>query len=216
LKSHKCLIDRGNFGSYRQNTHCPERIAGLPQQKIHAMPKLASQKVTKAAKTAKVTQQTLMPTPWLKKMPITRAAKVVILEKAFAGTPAGAKLLIATPAIFAKYLMEIPKGEGRSIVRVRNELARRHRAQATCPVTTAIFLRIVAESAMELLNNGAKLDAVAPFWRVIEPDSTIAKKLKCDSEWLRHVRVEEGIMDDNPETAPKKQKASHVARAKSV
>jgi hypothetical protein len=135
----------------------------------------------------------LSPTPWLKKMQSKKAAKVVQLEKPFAGIPEGSKLLIATPQIFADYLDAIPKGETRSIVRVRNELARRHKANATCPVTTAIFLRIVAESALEELAAGRAVDQVHPFWRVIEPESTIGKKLSCDSEWLRLLRADEGI-----------------------
>jgi hypothetical protein len=133
-------------------------------------------------------------TPWARKMNATRAAKVVVLEKPFAGIPAGSKLLIATPKILADYIARIPHGEQRGIVRLRNELARRYRAHATCPVTTAIFLRIVAEQALEELGRGAKPEAVTPFWRAIEPGSTIATKLSCDSAWLRQLRENEGIV----------------------
>jgi hypothetical protein len=137
-------------------------------------------------------------TPWARKMNATRAAKVVVLEKPFAGIPAGSKLLIATPKIIADYIARIPQGEQRGIVRLRNELARRHRAHATCPVTTAIFLRIVAEAALDELGRGAAPGAVAPFWRVIEPGSTIANKLSCDSAWLRDVRMAEGLVEPPP------------------
>jgi hypothetical protein len=133
--------------------------------------------------------------PWRCKLQAKKAAKVVVLEKPFAGIPAGSKLLIATPQIFARYLGKIPYGEACSIVRVRNELARQHRAHATCPVTTAIFLRIVAESALEMLADGAAAHTVPAFWRVIAPDSTIARKLSCDANWLAHMRTSEGIVD---------------------
>lgn len=137
-------------------------------------------------------------TPWARKMNATRAAKVVEIEKPFAGIPAGSKLLIATPKIIANYVARIPHGEQRGIVRLRNELARRHRAHATCPVTTAIFLRIVAEHALEELSRGASPSAVTPFWRVIEPGSTIAAKLSCDSALLRDLREAEGLVAAPP------------------
>ncbi len=156
-------------------------------------------------------------TPWARKMDATRAAKVVVLEKPFAGIPAGSKLLIATPKILADYLMRIPRGEQRGIVRLRNELARRHRAHATCPVTTAIFLRIVAEHALEELARGVTPETVTPFWRAIEPGSTIATKLSCDSAWLQQLRASEGIVAPPPgsKTAAKPRSTRTSAKATS-
>jgi hypothetical protein len=153
-------------------------------------------------------------TPWARKMNATRAAKVVVLEKSFAGVPAGSKLLIATPKIIADYIARIPHGEQRGIVRLRNELARRHRAHATCPVTTAIFLRIVAEAALDELARGASPASVTPFWRVIEPGSTIAGKLSCDSDWLRDLRETEGLVDPPPGGKARKDPSSKKASAK--
>lgn len=135
-------------------------------------------------------------------MQAARSAKVVVLEKPFAGIPAGSRLLIATPAIIADYLRRVPRGETRGIVRLRNELARRHRAQATCPVTTAIFLRIVAESALEQMDAGAAPETVTPFWRAIAPEDAIAARLSCDRDWLRTQRALEGI-EDPPPPAPR-------------
>jgi hypothetical protein len=120
-----------------------------------------------------------------------RKQKVVVLDKPFAGIPAGSKLLIATPALVARYINTVPKGEQRSIVRMRNELARNHRANATCPVSTAIFLRIVAEAALEDLAAGKSLDEVTPFWRVVEEGSTLAKKLSCDAAFFKALLASE-------------------------
>ena len=135
-------------------------------------------------------------------MEAARSAKVVVLDKPFAGIPAGSRLLIATPAIIADYLRRVPHGERRTIPRLRNELARRHKAQATCPVTTSIFLRIVAESALEDLAAGSAPEAVVPFWRAIAPEDPIAARLSCDREWLRLRRSLEGIVDP-PQTPPR-------------
>jgi hypothetical protein len=101
-------------------------------------------------------------------------------------------LFVGTPQIINDYVLKIPQGETRTIERMRRELARKNRCDATCPVSTAIFLRISAEAAIEQMNNGLGLDAVAPFWRVVEPHSTLANKLPVDGQWIAHQREIEG------------------------
>jgi hypothetical protein len=97
-------------------------------------------------------------------------------------------LFVATPKIVDDYVRRIPRGETRSIERLRRELARAHRADATCPVSTAIFLRICAEAVWEELERGRGIDEVAPFWRVIEPGSAIGKRLRADSHFIARQR----------------------------
>jgi hypothetical protein len=122
---------------------------------------------------------------WSEKVAKKKEPKKVRLDKAFAGIPAGAMLFVATPQIVQRYVGKIPFGETRTIERMRRELARKQQCDAACPVSTTIFLRMVAESAWEQLQSGAKADSVAPFWRVIEPGSAIAKRLTADSAWLK-------------------------------
>jgi hypothetical protein len=132
---------------------------------------------------------------WKSRVAKAKPAHVVVTESDFAGIRAGSRLLIASPEILVRYLLQIPPGEVRTIPRLRNELARRHRADATCPVTTAIYLRAVAEAAWEDLQAGAPRDAVPPFWRVIEPGSPIARRLSCGNAVLERERRFEGIPD---------------------
>lgn len=122
----------------------------------------------------------------------TKEPKRVVLEKRFAGIPAGAILYVATPEIVAAWVRCVPPGETRSIEQLRRDLAKRNKADATCPVSTAIFLRSVAEVALRQLAEGADTDAVVPFWRVIEPGSAIAKRLPVEGEWIAHMRAGEG------------------------
>jgi hypothetical protein len=124
------------------------------------------------------------PRSWTDKVKQSRAPKRVLLEADFAGIKAGNMLLVGTPAILEDYVRSVPRGEVRTIERLRREIARRHRCDAMCPVSTAIFLRMVAEAAWEQIESGADLDDVAPFWRVVEPGSTLAKKLRADSRWI--------------------------------
>ena len=71
------------------------------------------------------------------------------------------------------------------------DLARVHGADRTCPLTTGIFLRIVAEAAWEELQAGADPGAITPFWRVIAPDSSLARKLACGTDFIAGMRLYE-------------------------
>jgi hypothetical protein len=131
------------------------------------------------------------PTDWRRRFRDAKPAKRVVLDTDFAGIRAGTTLFIATPGLIANYVARIPAGEVREIRRLRNELARRNDAEATCPVTTAIYLRVVAEAAWDDLQDGVPIDRVVPFWRAIEPDSPIARRLRCGADWIRAMRESE-------------------------
>jgi len=67
---------------------------------------------------------------------------------------------------------------------MRKELARRRKCDATCPVSSAIFIRIAAQAAISDLENGKSPDEVTPFWRLLTSKDKIAKRLTIDPQWL--------------------------------
>ena len=128
---------------------------------------------------------------WAEKL-LTGKPHISILEKPFSGLPIGCKLLISSPLEIHQYIQtQIPAGSTLSPAQLRENLARLHQADATCPVSTGIFLRVVAENACDELEQGQSIHQVCPFWRVVAPDSTTAKKLRVDSKWLEAVRASE-------------------------
>ena len=127
------------------------------------------------------------PTDWRKRFGAAKAPHVVMLHTDFAGVKAGNTMLISSPGEIANYLARIPQGETRTMDRLRNELARKAGANAMCPVTTAIYLRIVAEVALADLAEGKRLEEVAPFWRVVLPGSKVAQKLSCGPDHVAHL-----------------------------
>lgn len=128
---------------------------------------------------------------WNHRFTAKRYPKRVTLEADFAGIPAGSTLFVGTPQILQTYIRNIPIGETRTIQRLRRDIARANRCAAMCPVSTSIFLRILAEAAWDDLHAGKKVHEVTPFWRVIEPGSTIAKKLRVGEAWLLSQRQAE-------------------------
>jgi hypothetical protein len=122
---------------------------------------------------------------WKDKM-ATKPPHHVILEKDFAGVKAGAKLHISSPMEIADALKKIPPGTTPSLQQFRRNIARAQACDATCPVSTSLFLRIVAEYAWEEhVERSVALSQLPPFWRVIEPGTPLSRKLSFDQDWIR-------------------------------
>jgi hypothetical protein len=128
-----------------------------------------------------------MPKSWEQKFRGAKPPHVAVLDKAFAGLRPGQRLFIADPPLVEAWIRAIPPGRTAEVATLRADLARRHDADATCPTSTAIFLRIVAERALERLDREP-----APFWRLVAPDSPLAAKLSCGPDFIRHRRALEG------------------------
>jgi hypothetical protein len=122
---------------------------------------------------------------WKEKM-AAKPPHHVVLEKDFAGVKSGSKLHISSPLEIADALRKIPTGTTVSLQQFRKNIARTQACDATCPVSTSIFLRIVAEYAWEEhIERKVAITDVPPFWRVVEPGTPLSKKLKCDQDWIR-------------------------------
>lgn len=122
------------------------------------------------------------------KMHRKKEPKKVRLDADFAGVKTGQMLFIGTPMIIDRYISFIPHGQTRTIRGLRNELARRNKCDAMCPVSTSIFIRMVAEAAIEEMGEGKTVSDVSPFWRLLVSDDKITKKLSIDPLWLDEQR----------------------------
>ena len=122
-----------------------------------------------------------------------RTEKIKVLESNFADMTAGQRMLVATPMIIDGYIRSIPVGEHRTIRALRNTLAKRYKCDVTCPVSTAIFVRMSADAAIEAIDAGEPLTSVSPFWRLLTSKDKIAKRLTIDPDWIDHRRQLEGL-----------------------
>lgn len=93
-------------------------------------------------------------------------------EKRFGGR----RVLVPTPLLVDGVVREVPKGRLITIKQIREELARQFKAEATCPLTTGIFLRIISEVAEEDLRDGKK--QITPYWRVVKDDGSLNPKYR--------------------------------------
>lgn len=131
---------------------------------------------------------------WAEKMQPGKEAEVKKNDYDFADIPAGTKMLIATPGIVDEYVRNIPRGQFTDIKQMRKDLAATYHAAYTCPVTTGIFLRIVAEHAYEQYQQGKALGRITPFWRAMSVKSPSAKKLTFGIRFLIDQQKKEGII----------------------
>jgi len=117
---------------------------------------------------------------WREKFFSKKEFEIKTIQKDFWGHVAGSKMLIPTPLMIQEYINHIESGNISEVEIMRNDLAIEHGADFTCPMTTGIFLRIVAEYNYEkLCQNEIK---ICPFWRIIDPKSKLSDKLSFDKK----------------------------------
>ena len=84
------------------------------------------------------------------------------------------KMLIPKPMDINALINKISKGKLVTVTQIREKLAKDAHANCSCPMTTGIFLRIVAEVAEEDLRGEKR--KVTPYWRVIKADGSLNEK----------------------------------------
>lgn len=134
-----------------------------------------------------------MKTTWTEKLHRPARHQVKPAPMDFGGMKKGEIMLVPTPQIVDAFIRTIPRGASMDVKTLRQRLARRHRAQVTCPVTMGFHIRTVAEAAYEAHSQGAALDKITPFWRVLDEATPTTRKLACGVAFVAKRRAEEGI-----------------------
>jgi hypothetical protein len=84
--------------------------------------------------------------------------------------------LMVVPAPFEvdALMKQVPRGRVVTIQELRTTLAKNHRANFACPITTGIFSWIAAHAAGEAESQGAK--RITPFWRTLKTGGELNPK----------------------------------------
>jgi hypothetical protein len=133
---------------------------------------------------------------WTEKLQANKEPKVKCIDFDFADIPANSNMFVATPQLVNNYIKQIAKGSKQTVQNMRKDLALGNGADYTCPVSTGIFLRIVAEANYEQYQQTNSLKNITPFWRIIEPNSALAKKLSFGQDFIIKQRLAEKIKDE--------------------
>jgi hypothetical protein len=130
--------------------------------------------------------------PWTEKLnapaePVVKPAPISI-----AGMRAGQIMLVPTARMIADFMSAIPPGHSVDTKAMRRELAERHHAEVTCPIYTGYHLRTVAEAALEAYAAGVPVEAITPFWRVLDAASPTTGRLPNGPAFVATRRAAEG------------------------
>jgi hypothetical protein len=113
-------------------------------------------------------------TTWREKLERVQEPKVVDIPPAMQARFGTGKMLIPKPLDVDALIRRTPKGKLVTSVQLREELARKCKANLACPMTTGIFVRIAAEAAEEARREGKK--TITPYWRVITGEGRLNPK----------------------------------------
>jgi alkylated DNA nucleotide flippase Atl1 len=83
-------------------------------------------------------------------------------------------MVIPKPLDVEALIRRVPKGKVMTLSDLRRTLAADAHADVACPLTTGIFLRLIAEAAEEERRQGKK--QVTPYWRVVRDDGSLMEK----------------------------------------
>jgi 6-O-methylguanine DNA methyltransferase, DNA binding domain len=75
-------------------------------------------------------------------------------------------MVVPAPIEVDALMRRVPKGRVTTINELREALARKHRADFACPITTGIFAWIAAHAAEEAAAAGKK--RITPWWRTLK------------------------------------------------
>ncbi len=103
--------------------------------------------------------------------------------------PAGL-YVIPAPVEVDKIVKQVPKGKLITINQIREILARKHKADYACPITTGIFAWVSAYAAEEQAAEGKK--DITPYWRTLKSDGILNEKYPGGIEAQRKLLEKEG------------------------
>jgi alkylated DNA nucleotide flippase Atl1 len=103
---------------------------------------------------------------WREKLADDKDLPKVCVVKPGKGVPAGGRMVIAAPREVDALMKRVPRGRVVTINELRTALAKKHRADFACPITTGIFSWIAAHAAAEAEAAGRK--HITPYWRTLK------------------------------------------------
>jgi len=138
---------------------------------------------------------------WREKLEKPQAPKVVEIPPKMSRFGEGT-MLIPTPLLVEEVIRKVPKGKLITGSELRRKLASDFGTNVTCPLTTGIFVRIVAEAAEEDRAKGKR--RLTPYWRVIKDDGSLNPKYPGGVEsQTRQLRAEGFIVTRSGKKTPR-------------
>ncbi len=98
----------------------------------------------------------------------------------------GSKMFFAPPIYYNELMKKVPKGKLITIYQMRNYLAKENNADFTDPMTSGIFVNIVAWASYQ------RNEDITPYWRTLRSDGELNNKYPEAIELQKKLLEEEG------------------------
>lgn len=128
---------------------------------------------------------------WREKLEKEQEPKMVNVPPKWQKRYGTGTMLIARPLDVDALIGKVQKGKLVTQTQIREKLAKDFNTDTTCPLTTGIFIRIVAETAEEDLRMGRK-NPITPYWRVVKNDGGLNEKFPGGAQAQAERLTEEG------------------------
>ena len=83
-------------------------------------------------------------------------------------------MVVPAPREVDEIMSKVPRGKLITINEIRTALARKHKVDIGCPITTGIFAWIAAHAAEEAAADGQK--QITPYWRTLKSGGELNQK----------------------------------------
>ncbi len=111
---------------------------------------------------------------WREKLEKEQRVRIVNIPPRMEKRFGRGKMLIPRPLDVDALIRRVERGKLITQAQIRERLAEEYNVDITCPITTGIFVNIVARTAEEDLQSGKK--SIAPYWRVVNSDGGLNPK----------------------------------------
>ena len=101
-------------------------------------------------------------------------------------------MVVPAPREVDAVMRRVPKGKLITINEIRAALAKKHRVNVCCPITTGIFAWIAAHAAEETAAGGRSRARITPYWRTLKTGGELNAKYPGGVAQLRKRLAAEG------------------------
>ncbi len=134
---------------------------------------------------------------WIEKFQAKKdLPKIVRLDENLARKYKAETMPVPSPQMVYDIMKTVPEGKLITVKEIRKILADENEADTTCPLTTGIFIWIVANASEEMVEKGVEKEVI-PYWRTLKskgelldkyPGGTEAQKQKLEAEGIPVIR----------------------------
>jgi alkylated DNA nucleotide flippase Atl1 len=107
------------------------------------------------------------------------------------GAEAGDRVILVNPSEVVEVMKQVPQGKLLTIVEMCKKIARNHKVEACCSLTTGIFIMTAANAADEAAREGKRL--AIPYWRTLKAGGYLNEKYPGGVEAHRRLLEREGF-----------------------